>query len=173
MTKFNKQLLVLLAAVIVLSLAGCPAPDGSGAGSSSELTRAVVRATTPSLSVVVGGGCSFQTVTVYYSSNFGAVKTLEIYQAGETGSFVKIATLTGITGPRTYYTVKLANGHYRFYVRALRAGDNIWYTSPTFYMSKLCSSDGNGSSSGGPGPGSSSSSSSSSTGSSSGGPGPN
>ncbi len=156
MNKITRHAIVLLTALFVVSLTGCPAPDGSGSNSSTGNPAETPQFATgtPSISIVVSAGCSASQVTVTYNGNFGAVKTLEIYKAGAAGSFTKIATLTGITGPRTYYPIgKLANGHYRFYARALRAANNTWYTSAIWNFQIVCSGDGNGSgsSSGGPG----------------------
>ncbi len=159
MTKITRLLLLSLSLVIVFAFTSCPAP-GSASGSSDA--GALVQALAgPSISIQMHSYCPTTQVVVFFNGGFGAVKTLEIYKALETGAFSKVATLTNLSGATVYYYIYGLQGKFRFYARAQRAKDNLWYTSVVWNYMTLCSG-GSGSGSGGPG--------GSSSGSGSGGP---
>jgi hypothetical protein len=156
MNKIGKNLLFLSAVVFIFCLTGCPALSGTG-------STGTERAATPSVSIQLRLHCPKMQVCVFFSTGFGAVKTLEIYQGPQPGDFVKVATLTGLSGATAYYDISGAPSGAKCYVKALRSKDNVWYASSVNYYVTLCPSSSS-SGSDGPGPGSSSTSSSSSGG---------
>ncbi len=151
MNKINRVLVLLLAPLVVLLAAGCPSPDQWGASSTSMVNNAAIVPTptpTPPVAVKAWATCPYTKFTITFSADFGAVKTLEIYQAAGTGPFTKIATLTNLPGTTTYYTIRLSNGTYDYYVKALRSLNNTWYTSKTVHYWIQCSSGSSSASSG-------------------------
>ncbi len=151
MNKINRFLVLLLAPVFVFLVASCPAPSSEAASSTwMDNNTGVLQATAPTPPVAVKAWpyCPNTKLTITFSGDFGAVKTLEIYQSGTTGAYTKIATYTGLPGTVVYYNTKLPNGQYRFYVKALRSKNNVWYTSGTYHYTIYCSSGPSSASSG-------------------------
>jgi uncharacterized membrane protein YgcG len=146
--------LALLLALLALGF-GCVPP---GADVESTQSRGV-----PQVMLTASAGCpTMARLNISYSSDFGLVRQVDLYQSIQNQPYARIATFYyGVK----YYEVKPLQNKvgYAYYVKARRYADGLWYSSPASRVVVDCSGSGSSSSS------SSSSGSGSSSSSSSGG----